>query len=220
MIFALCGAHRTGKTTLAEKFAKEIGAEFLSVSVSKLQKEIGFNSAKQDYSFDERMRVQEYLINRLDDIYEANYGTDIVSDRSPIDLMAYALVNAGPNLTEYQSARLKRYLDRCVEVANIHCVGVLLIQPGVPLIKDEKSGPCSEGFIEHLNAVIFGLINSDNMEDVPAFYVPRHIVDLEKRVAICKNALSRSMVRNESRKRVFNWNKSNAAFFSPSTAMQ
>ena len=167
------------------------------------------------------MKVQEYLINRLDDIYESNYGIDVVSDRSPIDLMGYALIHAGPDITEKQSQRLMRYLNRCAEVANHHCVGNLLVQPGIPLVKDEKSASCSVGFIEHLNAIIFGLISNDGL-DVPSFYIPRHITDLNLRVSVCKNALARSMIRNEEKERVFTWNKSNMSecYFSPSTIPQ
>lgn len=47
MIFALCGSHRTGKTTLAQEFARVSGAKFIPMSITRLQKEIGFNSANQ-----------------------------------------------------------------------------------------------------------------------------------------------------------------------------
>ncbi|WP_235892205.1 AAA family ATPase, partial [Acinetobacter baumannii] len=154
MIFALCGSHRTGKTTLAQEFARVSGAKFIPMSITRLQKEIGFNSANQSYSFDERMKVQEHLIERLNDIYEANYHIDAVADRSPIDLMAYALIHAGPDITEEQSKRLMRYIDRCAQVARDHCIGILLVQPGIELKEDEKSAPAALGFIEHLNSLI------------------------------------------------------------------
>ena len=47
MIFALCGSHRTGKTNLAQEFARVSGAKFIPMSITRLQKEIGFNSANQ-----------------------------------------------------------------------------------------------------------------------------------------------------------------------------
>lgn len=31
MIFALCGSHRTGKTTLAQEFARVSGAKFMGL---------------------------------------------------------------------------------------------------------------------------------------------------------------------------------------------
>ncbi|WP_354734565.1 AAA family ATPase [Acinetobacter nosocomialis] len=223
MIFALCGSHRTGKTTLAQEFAKVSGAKFIPTSITRLQKEIGFNSANQSYSFDERMKVQEYLIERLNDIYEANYTVDAVADRSPIDLMAYALIHAGPDITQEQSDRLMRYINRCAEVTRKHCVGVLLVQPGIELKEDAKSAVASVGFIEHLNSLIFGLINDERLSPVPMFYIPRNVLDLRRRVAVCSDALARSMVRNIENGRHYTWNRVEEfkdAFFSPSTIPQ
>lgn len=223
MIFALCGSHRTGKTTLAQEFARVSGAKFIPMSITRLQKEIGFNSANQSYGFDERMKVQEHLIERLNDIYEANYHIDAVADRSPIDLMSYALIHAGPDITEEQSKRLMRYIDRCAQVARDHCIGILLVQPGIELKEDEKSAPAALGFIEHLNSLIFGLINDERVNEVPMFYIPRNVTNLKRRVAVCSDALARSMLRNMDNDRVFNWNSSESgfnAYFTPSSLPQ
>lgn len=40
MIFALCGSHRTGKTTLAQEFARVSGAKFIPMSITRLQRKL------------------------------------------------------------------------------------------------------------------------------------------------------------------------------------
>lgn len=220
MIFALCGSHRTGKTTLAAAFAEATGSKFVEISVSKLQKEIGYDSADQNYNFDERLKIQEYLIQRLNDIYEFHHGSDVVVDRSPFDLMGYALIQAGPNITEEQSERLVSYLRTCSDVAVKYCVGTLLVQPGIELVRSDKSAPCAIGYIEHLNSLIFGLINGEWTNDVPAFYIPRHVVDLKKRIAVAKDALAKSMARNHVRKRSFESASGPSGFYSASKIPQ
>ncbi len=199
MIFALVGAHRVGKTTLASAFADATGAKFLPMSLSAVQKEIGFDSSNQSYSFDERMKVQEYLIERMDEIYEKHYGEDVIADRSPIDLIAYAMVHVGEHTTDEQSKRLERFIERCIEVAETHCVGCLLVQPGIQLVESETSAKCSKGFIEHLNSLCFGLINDERLINVPMYYMPRATLLLDERVNVVKNAVARATARNKSR---------------------
>lgn len=206
MIFCLTGAHRVGKTTLMHEIVKQIGTNgtALEMNLGAIQREIGFDSRNQSYSFEHRLKVQEYLIERMDEIFEANRGKDTVCDRSPVDIAAYTLVHVDDKITAEQSKRLKRLIERCAEVAKRHVLGCLLIQPGIPLVDDKDTSAKSvEGFIEHLNTLCFGLINDEKFADVPMYYTPRAMTSLDDRVKICKNAVARSMVRNTTNGRKF-----------------
>lgn len=206
MIFCLTGAHRVGKTTLMHEIVKQIGTNgtALEMNLGAIQREIGFDSRNQSYSFEHRLKVQEYLIERMDEIFEVNRGKDTVCDRSPVDVAAYTLVHVDDKITAEQSKRLKRLIERCAEVAKRHVLGCLLIQPGISLVDDKDTSAKSvEGFIEHLNTLCFGLINDEKFADVPMYYTPRAMTSLDDRVKICKNAVARSMVRNATNGRKF-----------------
>ncbi|EPQ3441113.1 AAA family ATPase, partial [Acinetobacter baumannii] len=93
----------------------------------------------------------------------------------------------------------------------------------IELKEDEKSAPAALGFIEHLNSLILGLINDERVNEVPMFYIPRNVTNLKRRVAVCSDALARSMLRNMDNDRVFNWNSSESgfnAYFTPSSLPQ
>lgn len=200
MILCLSGAHRVGKTTLALKFAQEIGAEVLKFSISDIQKEIGFDSSNQSYSLDERLTVQEYVVSAMERIFATSDGRDMVCDRSPADVVAYTLIHVGEHTTPEQSKRINKIIERCAKVAELYCIGILLVQPGIPLVEENTtSAKCSEGFIEHLSSVCFGVINDERFSNVPMFFIPRSVTDLELRVKTCKDALTRAYVRSEKR---------------------
>lgn len=206
MIFCLTGAHRVGKTTLMREVVSQLGDEgtALEINLGAIQREIGFDSRNQSYSFEERLKVQEHLIERMDQIFAANRSKDTICDRSPVDIAAYTLVHVTDEITPLQSQRLKRLIKRCAEVAQNHVIGCLLIQPGIPLVDDKvTSAKSAEGFIEHLSTLCFGLINDERFKDVPMYLCPRASTSIEDRIKVCKNAISRSMMRNLTNQRTF-----------------
>ena len=93
-MIGLIGAHRVGKTTLMNALAKG-PFEAIPISINQMQKNIGYDSSKQNYSFEERMNIQRYLFNALDDyLYKKSRVPGpavfrrqgaVITDRTPLD---------------------------------------------------------------------------------------------------------------------------------------
>src|SRR3569832_863688 len=67
-LIGLCGAHRTGKTSLAKAYAKKHGIAFMETSVSAIFKELGLDPAAS-FDFKTRLDIQEVILERLDAMY-------------------------------------------------------------------------------------------------------------------------------------------------------
>lgn len=193
-----------GKTTLARKVVEQIGntSALLELNLGNLQREIGFDSRNQSYSFEHRLKVQEYLMQRIEEIFKINADKQVFCDRSPIDVLAYTLVHVDDKTTQEQFDRIQALFEHCERILKRYVVGCLLVQPGIPLIDNNTtSAKCSAGFIEHLNTLCFGLLNFERWADVPMYYIPRNVTNLDDRVNAVKSSLARSMIRNSEQNR-------------------
>lgn len=199
IMLGLVGAHRTGKTTLAEAYAKKSGATLVKMNIGTLQKELGYDSSNQSYDFDTRMIIQEHLLQRFDEIYSSIKGLNAVCDRTPLDLIGYAMLAVDENLSETQSARLTQYVTDCVNLANERFTSLVLLQPGVPLTSSETSAKSVVALMEKLNLIYLGAF-SDERLIIPHFYIPRAMTDLEMRAKACERAIKTSLERKRANK--------------------
>ena len=194
MILGLIGSHRTGKTTLAESFAKKTGATVVKMSIGSLQKELGFDSSNQSYDFDTRMEIQEHLLRRFEEIYMAVKGVDAVADRTPLDLIGYTMLAVKDDLSEAQSDRLEKYVQDCINLTNEFFSALVLLQPGIPLSTAATSAKSCRAMMEKLNFIYLGTI-TDERNIVPHFYIPRALTDIECRVKACELAIKKAFER-------------------------
>lgn len=199
MILGLIGSHRTGKTTLAEAYAKKSGATVVRMNIGSLQKELGFDSSNQSYDFDTRMDIQEHLLRRFDEIYSAIKGTKAVADRTPLDLIGYTMLAVNDTLTDAQSERLEQYVSDCINLTNEHFTALVLVQPGVPLSTAETSAKSCRALMEKLNFIYLGAI-TDERTIVPHFYIPRSMVAIDMRIKACELAVKKALERKSAKK--------------------
>lgn len=199
MMLGLVGAHRTGKTTLAEAYAKKSGATVVKMNTGALQKEIGYDSANQSYDFDTRMDIQEHLLRRFDEIYQSIKGLDAVCDRTPLDLIGYAMLAVTDNLSEAQSARLTKYVGDCINLVNERFTTLILLQPDVPLTSCETSAKPIPALMEKFNLICLGLFSDERMI-VPHYFVPRGMIDLDMRIKACVLGVRKSSMHRPSLK--------------------
>jgi hypothetical protein len=197
-MMGIAGAHRTGKSTLAKEFATRNGWHFITSSASKVFANLGMDPAKT-YSFDERLIVQEAILKNFElDYRSAPLGVMSITDRTPLDLLAYTLAEVtGSTLnTQERRDRLTRYVNACVEATNCHFSALLVLQPGItPVVADGKGAMCPH-YIEHLNSIILGLAVDERIK--PAhFYIPRYMTDLEDRIGALGYAFQRASKRSE-----------------------
>lgn len=87
------------------------------------------------------MLVQEATLEvHLDDVKKADALT--ITDRSTIDMAAYAMAEWAKAAEGEQQNRLYEYVDRCLKAANWLYAGWVLVKPGIPYVEEEVNLPC------------------------------------------------------------------------------
>jgi predicted ATPase len=191
-VIGLCGAHRTGKTSLARAYAEKHGIAFVQSPVTKVWAELGLDPAKADFDFTTRLNVQEVILERIDQAYENSNGVEAIADRTPIDLLGYTMAEAlSTSVSEKDMERFHRYVQRCFDVLNRRFSVLVLVQPGIPLHQAENKGSLNAAYIEHLNSLMLGL-SVDQRVKMPHYYIPRQLLKMEDRLAALENAVGRA----------------------------
>lgn len=193
-MIGLCGAHRCGKTTLAKLYAEKAGIKFVETSVSAIFRDLGYD-ASVTYDFDTRLMIQEEVLKRVDAQYAKHAGTDFIVDRTPLDMAAYLLADAiGDRVPPHCQERVAKYVNDCFESTSKRFGIVLLIQPGIPLVVEEGKAAMNVAYIEHLNSLVLGLTVDERLTS-HNYYMPRHVLDLEARLAALQQSVERSRNR-------------------------
>ena len=196
-MIGLMGAHRCGKTSLAKAFAEKHNIAFVQTGASAVFKDMGLDPATH-YDFQTRLTVQEEILRRFDVQY-AEIGAKLaITDRTPIDLLAYTMAEAVQQaVLEDQQARFKKYVQNCIDVTNKRFGVLLVVQPGIKVVAEEGKAALNDAYIEHLNSIILGL-SVDERIKAAHFYIPRHMTSLEERLAALDFATERARKRAET----------------------
>lgn len=194
MSVGLCGAHRTGKTTLAREFAHRHNIQFVETSVSAIWREMGLDPAAS-YDFETRLVVQEEILKRVDAKLAHYAGLDFITDRTPLDMAAYTLADAiHDRVPAGCQERLAKYVNDCFESTNRRFGIVLLVQPGITAVFEEGKAVINAGYIEHLNSLMLGLTVDERLA-CAHFYMPRAVLGLKERVDALSAAVDRCKAR-------------------------
>lgn len=196
-MIGLCGAHRTGKTSLAEAVAKERSdIPFLRTSVSAVFAEMGLDPAVH-YPFDVRLDVQERILEATLKQWRSMAGKQFITDRTPIDFIAYTLAEVGPNtLTPEQEVRLRKYVADCIKATNETFAILVVVQPGIPVVPAPGKASLSPMYIEHVAQLIMGAAFSADLKS-SHFFIPRDCIAIDKRVKCVVSALNRTVERHQ-----------------------
>ena len=195
-MIGLCGAHRTGKTSLARAFAEKHGLEFVQTSASQVFKDFGMDAATR-YAFDTRLSIQEEILKRFDAQYATVGAKPAITDRTPLDMLAYTLAEAAQDHVPAElQDRFKKYVQSCIDVTNKR-FGVLLVdQPGIQVVEEEGKAALNDAYIEHLNSIILGL-SVDERIKAQHFYIRRSMTDMDERIAALDFAVTKAKKRSE-----------------------
>ena len=195
-MIGLSGAHRTGKSSLARAFAEKHGIPFVETSASQVFKDLGIDPAAT-HDFSTRLTVQEEILKRFDAMY-AKYPGEAITDRTPLDMLAYTLAEAvGNAVSQEDQARFKKYIESCIFVTNRRFSTILVVQPGIPVVWAEGKAALNDAYIEHLNSLILGLACDERIK--PAhFYIPRDMTDMDERISALESAVGRTKKRADS----------------------
>jgi predicted ATPase len=182
-MLGLAGASGTGKTTLAKLFAERTGLLFIPSSIGNVFEEINYDPTV-DYPFAIRAKIQELILATHEKAY-AKADRMFVSDRTPLDFIAYTLADVRrENLDTEQTQWMLNYMTRCFEVTNRYFGAIAVIQPGIQISNnDDKLRPLNPAYAEHLNSLIIGLVG-DRRLTTRKFCFERSVIELEKRFSI------------------------------------
>jgi hypothetical protein len=185
MNVGLCGAHRTGKTTLAMELARLQGAQFVRTRVSEIFKACGLHPA-QPMDFATRLDIQFRLLDACESDWRAA-GGNFVTDRTPVDLMAYTLGDIQGE-TQVSDPEFEQYIERCFDAVNRFFDTLIILQPGVPLTEAEGKAALNKAYIEHINSLVIGLCGDERLK-CRVVRLPRSVVVLEERVRLLSKML-------------------------------
>ncbi|MCG5512795.1 ATP-binding protein [Ectothiorhodospira shaposhnikovii] len=180
MMIGVTGAHRVGKSTLCKAFAESCGLPFVQTDVSGVFVELGLDP-KEDYDFDIRLMIQGRILALMSKTFEGA-PSRFITDRTPIDLLAYTLADVRrTNLSPERVGCLMAYSDACFRVVNRHFSSLVVVQPGIKLVEAEGKAPANPAYIEHINSLIMGLA-ADERCKATKHYMSRSATDLSERV--------------------------------------
>jgi len=174
----LCGAHRTGKTTLAIALSSSLNIPFVRTTTSQVFAQLGLDPA-DPMDFQTRLFVQNHVLDAAQQVWQ-NSATPFISDRTPIDMIAYTLGDI-QGKTEVDFDLLNKYIDRCFASTKQFFQNLVIIQPGIPLIYEEGKAALNAAYIEHINILVIGLC-SDRRLTANVFCNAREAIDLEIRI--------------------------------------
>jgi hypothetical protein len=157
----LCGAHRTGKTTLAIALSSHLNIPFVRTTTSQVFAQLGLDPA-EPMDFQTRLFVQNHVLDAAEQVWQ-NSATPFVSDRTPIDMIAYTLGDI-QGKTEVDFDLLSQYIDRCFASTNQFFQNLAIIQPGIPLVYEEGKAALNAAYIEHINILVIGLCNDSRLK--------------------------------------------------------
>jgi len=195
-MIGISGAHRVGKSTLAKAYAESAKIDYVPTTAVGVFKRLGLDPAAP-MDFGTRLMVQREILKEFDGIYAQYAGKVAVTDRTPLDLMAYTLAECvGDAVSEEEQVKLATYMQDCFDVFNKRFFLLMIIQPGIELVAEEGKAALNKAYIEHLNAIILGLSVDERLR-VPHFYLPRRMLDLDDRIIALKNSNIRVRRRAE-----------------------
>jgi predicted ATPase len=178
MRLGLAGSHRTGKTSLAKAISQTTGVPFVETSTSAVFKHSGLHPATP-LEFKTRLWIQQRILQAAVAVWQTMPDA-FVTDRTPIDFMAYTLADIqGATVVDF--ADLEEYLTHCFKITNQFFTKLVVVQPAIPLVPDDGKAALNKAYMEHLNTIILGLCNDERLR-CPAVTLTRQILSLEERV--------------------------------------
>ena len=185
-MYGLMGAHRTGKSTLCQALLY-VGRGYFwekEISISKMQRDMNYDSSNQEYDWETRKDIQSGLLYAFKNILERPQVTrqvihKVLTERTPLDLIGYLVLNMPDKPTDEDRAWVDTYIRMCIALTNKHYTKVFLVQPGIAYVECETSA--KEESIEMLNSIYLHLLLDPKLT-IDRVIIPQEMTDLRERV--------------------------------------
>lgn len=191
MRIALCGTHRTGKTTLLNELVtnpKSIIRNYTPMQsvVIKHMNRHGITPTTP-LTMEQRLAVQ---FDILDEYAETMRATEnFITDRSPIDMIAYTYTSVTNHLTSYEDAMFVEYVNMSIAVAK-ELDHIIYVPPVIPVAAAPMKYAATEAMVGLIDRLILGELKSTRLE---YSHMPDHVVDLEARVNYVNLVLNKEL---------------------------
>lgn len=117
MLIGIAGASGTGKTTLAEAVAKQLGARFVRASITELGKAVGADPVS-NMDVVERLQFQERMLAAfIQKLTDMDRSEVVIMDRSPLDMVGYMMAEINMHSHLDMNPELLKRADIYVEAA-------------------------------------------------------------------------------------------------------
>jgi len=174
----ICGAHRTGKTTLAKAVAKALSMPFVEIGTSAIFAKNSLDPAKP-MDFRTRLYIQQQILKHAIEIW-FEMDEAFICDRTPIDMMAYTLAEVqGETLDKELEWELAEYLRDCKEATEKYFHYLFLVPPAIPITAAKGKASLSRGYIEHIHLLCLALFQRTDGSEIAELCT----VSLDDRVA-------------------------------------
>jgi hypothetical protein len=185
----LCGAHGTGKTTLAIALSHSLGIPYIPIDASSVFLEYGFHpSDKLDIRT--RLFLQQKILAKAEDIWFDVDEPSFICDRTSLDMAAYLLADIGNGeLDKHTQTEIMDYLQNCFNVTIKYFDKIVLIPPAIPFVEREYSeykAAINQPLIFKLHTQLLGMLNHLNL---PYKELHRDCLDLGDRVKFVEDYL-------------------------------
>jgi hypothetical protein len=188
MKIGIAGAHRVGKTSLAEKIVERL--PFLhfgrtNVSNADVWKNYGINP-DGEFTFAERLVIQDKLFAHVQEIVN-NTPDGSVFDRTYLDLLGYLYSNIDNTCSSLYDDQVMDFTIRCMNAMFKDFGKIIIVPPAIEVQSaDNKNGKVfmSKGYIESINNHVIAYAARSR---IPYIIIPYEMVDLHERAAYCVN---------------------------------
>lgn len=183
-IIGITGAHRVGKTSLAQAVCDRLNkngikAYFISSQVHSILGDLSQHSC----DFATRLEHQTRLLDHYNKLCREAMESDCITifDRTPLCFLAYTLSDVPRVLSPDLDEQFHKYYDACLEDLTFFFNAVFLVRPDIPIVPCATSAAPSWSYQRVVNHIIAGLL-FDFVKSKPAIYVLNSI-DFDERVA-------------------------------------
>jgi nicotinamide riboside kinase len=191
MRIGFCGAHRTGKSTLARVVAKTFKIPFLTSVASKVAADFGFNMATDNRLTIDGIDMQAEQMRAMLEQIEAA-GPKFVADRTPIDAAAYLLADATASAGSHGTREYAvQYVEKAMRNTAKNFDLVILVPPAITFEAVDGKPPMNEAYQEHHHLLVRGML-TDTEIGINSYSIERDNIDRDNRIAAVLDLIGKS----------------------------